>query len=34
MAGFIGLNIEEGLVEQIFMEDLANYNRGYTDYLR
>ena len=27
MAGFIGLNIEEGLVEQIFMEDLANYNR-------
>ena len=27
MAGFIGLNIEEGLVEQIFMEDLANYNK-------
>jgi len=27
MVGFIGLNIEEGLVEQIFMEDLANYNR-------
>lgn len=27
MAGFIGLNIEEGLVEQIYMEDLNNYNR-------
>lgn len=27
MAGFIGLNIEEGLVEQIFLEDLDNFNK-------
>lgn len=27
MAGFIGLNIEEGFVEQIFIEDLDNYNK-------
>lgn len=28
MAGFVGLNLEEGLVEQIVMEDLKNYDKN------
>ena len=28
MAGFVGLNLEEGLVEQIVMEDLKNYDEN------
>ena len=28
IAGFVGLNLEEGLVEQIVMEDLKNYDKN------
>ena len=30
MAGFIGQNIEDGLLEQVFIEDLENYNEKET----